>query len=645
MTITSRALFLGLCTTTLALASGCGDDETQVSPSGTAATTGTTSSTTSSSSAGGAGGDGGNGGNGGNGAGGSGTGGDPGCQPVGTQALRVDLVLAIDNSRSMADKQEILALTIPDLVQAFTNPRCVDAQGNPVAQQPADHTQPCPNAASSREFEPVFDMHIGIVSSSIGGHGADSCPDAQGNSNDHGHLLSRAPGGGMVATYEDKGFLAWDPGCQLDPKGETSPAAFIENVRLSVLGVDQIGCGYESQLESWYRFLVDPIPYDTIPVINGIATPTGIDDVLLQQRVDFLRPDSLLAIVMLTDENDCSTKEFGQFYYAGQLFLNGNPFHLPRARQECQVDPNDPCCKSCGLAPGACPPDPTCGSPLTPIEDQPGVRCWDQKRRFGIDFLYPSQRYVNALTLPAIDPSSVDLSGPQTVPNPIFSDLNPNDPITTVRGPELVFLAGVVGVPWQDIARDPSDISQGYKNAIELNEPNGNGVNAWDIALGDPASYISPLDPLMVESADPRSGVNPVTGDPIVTSADPLGNPINGHDFANPERTDLQYACIFPLLTPKDCSDPNLSSCDCNDPTNDSPLCENDPMNGGQPTRQVRGKAYPGTRELQVLKGVGEQGVVASICAVQTENPSQSDFGYRPAVRAIIDATRSRLAP
>jgi hypothetical protein len=27
-----------------------------------------------------------------------------------------------------------------------------------------------------------------------------------------------------------------------------------------VVGAGQIGCGYEAQLESWYRFLVDPTP-------------------------------------------------------------------------------------------------------------------------------------------------------------------------------------------------------------------------------------------------------------------------------------------------------------------------------------------------------------------------------------------------
>ena len=31
-----------------------------------------------------------------------------------------------------------------------------------------------------------------------------------------------------------------------------------------VIGVDQVGCGYEMQLESVLRFLVDPDPYETL---------------------------------------------------------------------------------------------------------------------------------------------------------------------------------------------------------------------------------------------------------------------------------------------------------------------------------------------------------------------------------------------
>ena len=35
---------------------------------------------------------------------------------------------------------------------------------------------------------------------------------------------------------------------------------------------------------------------------------------------------------------------------------------------------------------------------LSDLEDDINLRCWDQKRRFGIDFLYPIDRYTQALT-------------------------------------------------------------------------------------------------------------------------------------------------------------------------------------------------------------------------------------------------------
>src|SRR5262249_51669869 len=151
----------------------------------------------------------------------------------------------------------------------------------------------------------------------------------------------------------------------------------------------------------------------------------------------------------------CSTKEYGQFWLVNQLRNPGNPmqtFHLPPARAECAVNPNDPCCKSCGDNQGACPADPMCAVKpvLSDLEDDINLRCWDQKRRFGIDFLYPVDRYAHGLTAPMV-PDRVGAM----VPNPIFTDLNPNDPISTVRTPDMVFLMGIVGVPWPDIAVDP----------------------------------------------------------------------------------------------------------------------------------------------------------------------------------------------
>jgi hypothetical protein len=571
---------------------------------------------------------------------GSGAGGDTPLAKVD----KVDILVGVDNSRSMADKQAVLALALSDLVQSLVNPPCLDGGGNPISPQPPSGNDACP-AGSARAYAPVLDIHVGIISSSLGGHGSDSCQTTESAScggqpnasnDDAGHLLSRdeACGGMNVPTYQNQGFLAWDPAQGLMPPGDSDAAALTSKFRTMVLGVGQVGCGYESQLESWYRFLVDPEPYASIPIVDGKATPTGIDQTLLQQRAEFLRPDSLLAILMLSDEDDCSTQEFGQFYLANQMRSPANPaapFHLPRARKECATNPNDPCCASCGqTTPQGCAPDPTCNqSPtLSELEDDINLRCWDQKRRFGIDFLYPVDRYIQGLSSATISNRAGEM-----VPNPLFT--NPSG--GAARDPGLVVLAGIVGVPWQDIARNPSDLSQGFKNAEELSQSQ-NGMTSWDVILGDPANYVAPKDPLMIASVDPRSGKNPITNDLLVGPGGPGKNPINGHEYTNDKRDDLQYSCIFPILAPRDCSNAGVVACDCSDPANDSPLC--DPANK---TSQIAAKAYPSSRQLSVLKGLGAQGVVSSICPSQQDDPGKADYAYRPAVRALIERVQARL--
>ena len=578
---------------------------------------------------------------------------------------KIDIVLDIDNSRSMADKQEILAKAVPDLVAGLVNPRCLDQNNIPANMQPAGPLDPCPLAGTKREFEPVTDIHVGIISSSIGGHGADACPAMENNTcaagtnysnNDKGHLLSRKDacgGAGDVPTYQNKGFLAWDPKQKLMPPGEATIQGLADSLKDMVVGVGQIGCGYEATLEAWYRFLVDPDPYESISVIDNKATPAGTDMTLLAQRADFLRPNSLLAIIMLSDENDCSIKESSQYFFAAQLKNgNGTTFHLPRARAECATNPNDPCCKSCGQGAGSCPADPTCVDgngnvkALSDTEDPSNLRCFDQKRRFGIDFLHPIDRYTTALTAPAVPDRNGNL-----VPNPIFSDLNPGDDLSNVRDSGLVFLAGVVGVPWQDIARNKDDLTKGFKDSNEMLVKDANGSSTWDIILGDPTQYVAPTDPHMIETIDPRTGSNPITGDAIKPPStpnppDPTADPINGHEYTpSASRDDLQYACIFPLPTPRDCLAPGVVSCDCKDGANDNPLCDpTDPaMATTTRTSQVRAKAYPGVRELSVLRSVGAQGITASVCPKQLSDDTVPDYGYRPAIGSIIDRLKVAL--
>jgi len=450
-----------------------------------------------------------------------------GAGPAGAplEANQIDILLSIDNSRSMEDKQQLLALGIPDLVRLLVDPPCVDADGVSVADQPAQSTDACPRGAT-RRYRADLSIHIGVVSSSLGDFGADSCPPESNPANDdRGHLLFRDGDGGFVPTHADLGFLAWDPTAVEVPTGLSDEEVFSSRFADLVAGVGQDGCGYEAPLESWYRFLVDPEPSESIALDeDGNIVHVGLDVALLNQRAAFLRPESLLLVLVLTDENDCSVRQEGQFYIPLLGKSGGANFRMPRARSECAVDPRDECCRSCRSNQEGCPDDPACSDPfLSAEEDHINLRCFDQKRRFGIDFLYPTGRYVAGLT-----DAQVQTRDGSTVENPVFAG---------GRDPRLVLLAGVVGVPWQDVARrdasgEPDLVTGrnasgvatgGFMSAAELSI---HGV--WDHIVGDPESFVPPSDPFMQESVAMREGVNPATG--IATNPPPARNAINGNE-------------------------------------------------------------------------------------------------------------------
>ena len=83
---------------------------------------------------------------------------------------KVDLLFMIDNSGSMGDKQELLREAIPDLINRLISPKCIDDSGNILGD-----SQNGQCAAGHLEFKPVPDIHIAIVTSSLGGAGSDAC--------------------------------------------------------------------------------------------------------------------------------------------------------------------------------------------------------------------------------------------------------------------------------------------------------------------------------------------------------------------------------------------------------------------------------------------------------------------------------------
>lgn len=617
-------------------------------------------------------------------------------QIANTAIDKIDLLFVIDNSVSMADKQEILANAVPQMVNRLVNPRCVDSDGN---AQDAGADGSCPNGFGP-EFNAVDDIHIGVISSSLGGHGSRSCPrnDPMWYNDDQAHLMgSIRPE--IAGTGEPEGFLAWNGG------DAAARQALVDNFTAHVEATGENGCGFEAPLEAWYRFLVDPTPPLEIVLgsdnratmvtdANGVPT---VDGTVLAQRQAFLRPDGLVAIVVLTDENDCSAMDGGSYYNnAGFGYLVAEPtFEMPIATSACAANPNDACCFSClqsSSPPAGCESFAgECNAEdafLSDEQDRANVRCYQNKRRFGVDLLYPTQRYVDALSKATI----VDARTGATVNNPLLRGTMEGQP---PRDPGLVFFAGIVGVPWQDVATAeslvPGSNVMEYLTADELDvndvpvTRNGSEALAsrWEVILGSPGLAMSsktcqddsgtagcgdnpvlPDDPFMIESIDERTPglANPISGDVIVasTSTDPMANAINGHEVnhnvvdtikftdGSLARDDLQYACIFPLETIKEnCTEGDLT-CDCgSEPLRNSPLCQ--PPNGGpSDTTQYFGKAYPGTRILRVLRDFGENSIVGSICpkiALTTQAPvTDPAFGYNPAVQAIVDRLAEKLA-
>ncbi len=592
-----------------------------------------------------------------------------------TSPTKLDLLLVVDNSASMADKQRTLAKALPDLINTLITPPCVRADGSRQLRSNIEET--C-EPGSKPEFEPLADIQVGVITSSLGGFGSPhDCQQPQ--QADMGHLLATRPRASDIAS--NSGVLSWR-------RGE-DPGPFMQSFTELVPRAGDFGCGWESGLEAWYRFLIDPTPYQAMErqacregdtsarcarAVRDGAGQRLIDQELLAQRRAFLRPDSLLLVLMLSDENDCSFREHEHSWLLSQAQLEpGIPRAAYRASDVCETDPDAACCHSCALAPPeGCPSETNekgqsvgagCANnsgrfDITeePSPDPANLRCFDQKRRFGLDLLYPEQRYVNALSSPQLCPLSDtldpnDCGAQDRIDNPLFPGARGGAGRASA---DEVFLVGLLGVPWQDLAKDPAP-SAPLEYLPAAASTTGTPAVHWAWLLGEAGA--PPGDALMRESIEPRVGENPATSSALVSpDVGRLENPINGHESTNLARDDLQFACIFPLEQARTCptveedqkalqAGTPLPSCDCtgfeSDEPHRSPLCLAE--DGSYDNTQRFAKAYPSLRQLRVLQRLGEGSVVASICPKQLSAPNASDFGYRPAMRAIVNKLKGKL--
>lgn len=609
---------------------------------------------------------------------------------------KIDLLVMVDNSGSMADKQRILADAVPDLVKGLVLPKCVDKKTRAPTGVLSDPTKPdsgmCP-AGSEPLFTPITDMHIGVISSSLGGMGSSSCPTKETGSDgriietprkdDRGHLLAYGPKGD-VAAAGDLHFLAWYPDVEKNrdkvrhpdpPVPKTTSVDELGAVfRDLIVGVGQDGCGFEAQLESVYRFLVQPDPWTAIEKVDGVASygpSSHVDLELLRQRAAFLRPDSLVAIIVLTDEDDSSADPLS-FQGAGWRFMDNkflgsdvasrtNGTTAPRGTTTCESDPSSDACTSCAFQRCDSPEpwcqrikqDPNCTKSgeegksgagydgyFSASEDHLNVRFHRMKQRFGVDPQFPISRYVDALTKPRVPrrdqehDSNGNYAPKAACMNPLFAarlPTGPNEDLCDLprgpRSPSLVYFAVIGGVPGSLLPDE-----NGPDQKLDWTKILGRDPSRWDE---------TDIDPHMRQSPWRRPGLAPVT-------ASDDADPVHGREWTT-EGTDLQFSCTFPLFERDDtgnavpvrrpCSedDRRIGFCDC-DGTKDTPLCDTDDR-----TVQIKGKAYPTRRPLMVAKELDVQGIVASLCPKQLTTPEADDYGYRPAVRAITSKLERSL--
>ena len=168
---------------------------------------------------------------------------------------KVDILFMVDNSPSMMPKQQELKTRFPELIKQLD----ALALGGEAAW-----------------------YHIGVVTSDLG-----AGPSSVGGGCVPGGLggklqaLGRAHDPSCVAPTGGENFIDYN---QLTGTGNLPPGQDLSTTFNCMASVGDTGCGFEHQLESVYQALKGNVP----------------------ENAGFLRSESILVVVFVTDEDDCS---------------------------------------------------------------------------------------------------------------------------------------------------------------------------------------------------------------------------------------------------------------------------------------------------------------------------------------------------
>ena len=211
-------------------------------------------------------------------------------EPAGacTAASSIDLLLVVDDSSSTDDEQTLLAAALHSLAGTLTSPPDDDADGRP-------------------DWPPITSLHAAVVTTDMGTGGA-AIPTC--GSGTFGAML------GDDGIFVTRGSSA--PGCSL---GAHPPILSFEP--LDPMGLFQLGCAaslgsggcsYEQPLEAMLKALSPSAPASYTaasyapPAFFAGTSPHGD-----RQNAGLVRDDSLLAVLVVTDEDDCSAADVELF--------------------------------------------------------------------------------------------------------------------------------------------------------------------------------------------------------------------------------------------------------------------------------------------------------------------------------------------
>ncbi|MCA9664490.1 MAG: VWA domain-containing protein [Myxococcales bacterium] len=186
----------------------------------------------------------------------------------------VDLLFVIDNSGSMGEEQQNLVQNFPRLIEALR----ADSLG-------ADGTgKPCNEG--TREGCRIPNVHIGVVSSDLGA-GTYGLPSCERQGGDAGRLQKDARVAGCQPPAD--AYISYIDGQTNIPNAGSDTVQAVKDAFTCIARLGTDGCGFEAQLESARRAL------------QPNANP------------GFLRDNAFLAIVFITDEDDCSAQKQNLF--------------------------------------------------------------------------------------------------------------------------------------------------------------------------------------------------------------------------------------------------------------------------------------------------------------------------------------------